>query len=100
MILPRAWCTAAATHISALFGKGKSGEAGQISADLLRLTFACGAFVPAVLLPGLKECGGWFRTSEKIVELGWDYTFPLCSFTTTTFVASYKEKDELFYSVS
>ena len=74
----------AATQISALFGKGLSNEAGQICADLLRLTFACGAFVPAVLLPCLKEAGRWFGASEDIVELGWDYMVPLCSFTTTT----------------
>ena len=75
---------AAATQISALFGKGKGDEAGQICADLLRLTFACGALVPAVLLPALKEAGRWFGASEDIVELGWDYMVPLCSFTTTT----------------
>ena len=74
----------AATQISALFGLGKSEEAGQLCADLLRLTFACGAFVPAVLLPSLKPLGRWFGAPEHIISLGWDYMLPSCSCTTTT----------------
>ena len=74
----------AATQISALFGMGKSEETGQLCADLLRLTFACGALVPAVLLPSLRPVGKWFGAPEHIIDLGWDYMLPTCVCTTTT----------------
>ena len=74
----------AATQISALFGLGKSEEAGQLCADLLRLAFVFGAFIPAVLLPSIRPCGEWFGASKTVIDLGWDYMLPLCAFATTT----------------
>ena len=75
---------AAATQISALFGLGKSEEAGQVCADLLRMTLVCGSLVPAILLPSIKPCGRWFGATEDVVNLGWDYMLPLTAFTATT----------------
>ena len=74
----------AATQISALFGLGKSEEAGQLCADLLRLACVFGAFIPAVLLPSIRPCGEWFGASQRVIDLGWDYMLPLCAFATTT----------------
>ena len=74
----------AATQISALFGLGRSEEASQVCADLLRLSLVFGAFLPAVLLPSIRPCGEWFGASKRVVDLGWDYMLPLCAFATTT----------------
>ena len=74
----------AATQISALFGLGKHEEAGQICADLLRLAFVFGAFIPLVLLPSIRPLGVWFGASQTVIDMGWDYMLPLCSFATTT----------------
>ena len=75
---------AAATQISALFGLGKSDEAGQVCADLIRTTLICGILVPAILLPSIKPCGRWFGATEAVINLGWDYMLPLTAFTSTT----------------
>lgn len=72
---------AAATQISFLYGKGKSEEAGQIIADLIRTSFICGAIVCAILLPILKPITRWFGASETIVQLGFDYMLPLTAFS-------------------
>ena len=74
----------AATQISALFGLGKSEEASQVCADLLRLSFVFGAFLPAVLIPSIRPCGEWFGASKRVIDLGFDYMLPLCAFATTT----------------
>ena len=75
---------AAATQISALFGLGKSDEAGQVCADLIRTAIICGAIVPAILLPTIKPSGKWFGATEDVINLGWYYMLPLTSFTATT----------------
>lgn len=81
---------AAATQISFLYGKGKSEEAGQIIADLIRTSFICGALVCAILLPILKPITRWFGASDDIVKLGFDYMLPLtaCAFNSCLFIAS------------
>jgi Na+-driven multidrug efflux pump len=81
---------AASTQVSALYGEGKSDEAGQMVADLLRTALVCGVLVPAVMLPCLKPAARWFGSTEHIVELGFAYCAPLvagsaatCCFLTT-----------------
>lgn len=66
-----------AAQISALFGLGKGEEAGQLCADLLRLTFVMGAIVPAVILPIIKPCSRWFGADETVTDLGMQYMLPL-----------------------
>lgn len=81
---------AAATQVSFLYGKGKSQEAGQIIADLIRLSFVCGAIVAAILLPILKPCAKWFGADDHIVDLGFKYMEPLSifAFNTCLFLAA------------
>ncbi|KAK8837519.1 hypothetical protein M9Y10_036517 [Tritrichomonas musculus] len=81
---------AAATQISFLYGKGKSEEAGQIIADLIRTSFICGGLVCAILLPILKPITKWFGASDAIVRLGFEYMLPLtaCAFNSCLFIAS------------
>ncbi|KAK8900295.1 hypothetical protein M9Y10_002618 [Tritrichomonas musculus] len=81
---------AAATQVSFLYGKGKSKEAGQIIADLIRLSFVCGAIVAAVLLPILKPCARWFGADDHIVDQGFKYMEPLSifAFNTCIFLAA------------
>lgn len=68
---------AAATQISFLFGKGRSNEAAQVVADLIRMSFVCGAFTAAVLIPILRPISVWFGAEEKIIQLGIKYMLPL-----------------------
>lgn len=81
---------AAATQVSFLYGKGKSQEAGQIIADLIRLSFVCGAIVAAILLPILKPCARWFGADDHIVDQGFKYMEPLSifAFNTCLFLAA------------
>lgn len=81
---------AAATQVSYLYGKGKSQEAGQIIADLIRMSFICGAIVAAILLPVLKPCAKWFGADDHIVDLGFKYMEPLSifAFNTCLFLAA------------
>lgn len=81
---------AASTQISFLFGKGRSSEAGQIIADLIRMSFVCGAFTAAVLIPILRPISVWFGADETIIQLGIKYMLPLniCAFSSCLFIAS------------
>jgi Na+-driven multidrug efflux pump len=75
---------AASTQVSALYGEGKSEEAGQVVADLLRSSVVCGVIVPAVMLPSLKPAARWFGSSATIVDLAFAYCAPLASGTAAT----------------
>lgn len=81
---------AAATQISYLYGIGRSKEAGQIIADLIRMSFVCGAITAALLIPILKPITEWFGASEEIAQLGIDYMLPLniCAFNSCLFIAA------------
>ena len=60
---------AAATQISFLFGKGRSDEAAQVVTDLIRMSFVCGAFTAAVLIPIIRPISVWLGAEEKIIQL-------------------------------
>lgn len=81
---------AAVTQISYLYGKGKSQEASQVIADLIRMSFICGAIVAAVLLPVFKPCSRWFGSNETIVDLGFKYMelLAIFSFNTCLFLSA------------
>lgn len=81
---------AAATQISFLYGKGSSEEAGQIIADLVRMSFVCGAIVAGCLIPILKPITRWFGADDHIIKLGIDYMLPLniCAFNSCLFIAA------------
>ena len=81
---------AAATQISFLYGKGNTTEAGQIIADLIRMSFVCGAITAGILIPVLRPVAKWFGADEKITQLGIDYMLPLniCAFNSCLFIAS------------
>lgn len=81
---------AAATQISFLYGKGQSEEAGQVVTDLIRLSFVCGAFISAVLIPIMKPIAVWYGADDHIVQLGFDYILPLniFAFNSCLFIAA------------
>ena len=68
---------AASTQISFLYGKKQGEEAGQIIADLIRMSFVCGAIVAACLIPSTKPAAKWFGANEYIADLGFKYMLPL-----------------------
>ncbi|KAK8897916.1 hypothetical protein M9Y10_000148 [Tritrichomonas musculus] len=81
---------AAATQISFLYGKGASQEAGQIIADLIRMSFVCGAITAGTLIPILRPITRWFGADDHIIQLGIDYMLPLniCAFNSCLFIAA------------
>lgn len=81
---------AAATQISFLYGQGNTREAGQIIADLIRMSFVCGAITAGILIPVLRPVAKWFGADEHIIQLGIDYMLPLniCAFNSCLFIAS------------
>lgn len=81
---------AAATQISFLFGKGRSDEAAQVVTDLIRMSFVCGAFTAAVLIPIIRPISVWLGAEEKIIQLGIKYMLLLniCAFSSCLFIAT------------
>ncbi|OHT06211.1 MatE family protein [Tritrichomonas foetus] len=79
---------AGSTCISGLFGAGDEKEAGQVICDLLRMCLLFGILVPAVLCPTVKLGVAWFGANQEIVDLGYEYMFPMlvCSLFTCIFV--------------
>ena len=81
---------AGSSQVSALFGSGNTEEASQVIVDLLRVCLLSGIFVPAILIPLIKPGVRWFGASEEVVNIGFNYLFPILIFTFSTciFVSS------------
>lgn len=76
--------TAGSSKISALYGAGLEAEAGQVMCDLIRMCLVFGVFVPACLVPAIKPAFRWFGAPEDVVDMAYDYLFPLVIMTVTT----------------
>jgi Na+-driven multidrug efflux pump len=79
---------AATSKISALFGEHRDSEAGQLICDLWRLSFVCGAIVPAILIPATKPLARWYGSEPDVVHYSFLYLAPLsgCAAITCIFL--------------
>lgn len=68
---------ACSTQISKLFGEKKSGEAGQVMCDMIRMSVIFGIIVPVIILPVHDITARWFGASDEVVKAGFSYILPI-----------------------
>jgi Na+-driven multidrug efflux pump len=75
---------AVTSKLSALFGERRESETGQVVCDLWRLSFVCGAIVPAIFLPIAKPLALWYGSAPDVVDWAFLYLAPLLGCATVT----------------
>jgi Na+-driven multidrug efflux pump len=64
---------AANSQISAMFGAGLGEQTVEICWDIVRIALCCGALVPALFLPWVREATRLFGASQEVIDDGFNY---------------------------